>query len=162
MKGTLIGKSAVVTGGSRGLGLAIARALAKEGASVTIGSRNVSSTLAAVRLLTSEELVVEGRSCDVSKIDEVEALADLAESKFGKIDIWINNAGLSAPYGPTAHVPTESLRAVIDTKILGTMNGSVVALRRMVPRKSGKLVNMLGRGDRGSIPMQNAYSSSKA
>ena len=157
----LEGKVAVVTGGSRGLGLAIAKALVEAGAAVCIGSRSAEATAAAVAGLAAGGARVVGRACDVADFESVEALAKLAESSLGPIDFWINNAGVSAPYGPTAHLPIGSLRAVVDTNIAGTMNGSVVALRRFVPGSRGKLVNILGRGDDGAIPLQNLYSSSK-
>ena len=160
-KKVLEGKVAVVTGASRGLGLAIAKALAESGAAVCIGSRSAEATARAVASLAAGGARAVGRACDVSDPEAVEALADLAESSLGPIDFWVNNAGLSAPYGPTAHLPIGALRAVVDTNIAGTMNGSVVALRRFLPRAGGKLVNLLGRGDDGAIPLQNLYSSSK-
>jgi len=160
-KKVLEGKVAVVTGASRGLGLAIAKALAESGAAVCIGSRSAEATARAVASLVAGGARAVGRACDVSDPEAVEALADLAESSLGPIDFWVNNAGLSAPYGPTAHLPIGALRAVVDTNIAGTMNGSVVALRRFLPRAGGKLVNLLGRGDDGAIPLQNLYSSSK-
>ncbi|HUX36350.1 MAG TPA: SDR family oxidoreductase [Rectinemataceae bacterium] len=158
----LEGKVAVVTGASRGLGLAIARALADAGAAVCLGSRSAAATEAAVAALIERGAKAVGMACDVSDFNAIEALAEFAESAFGPIDIWINNAGLSAPYGPTAHLPMAAMRAVVDTNIVGTMNGSVVAMRHFVPRGRGKLVNILGRGDKGSVPLQNSYSSSKA
>jgi NAD(P)-dependent dehydrogenase (short-subunit alcohol dehydrogenase family) len=112
-------------------------------------------------MLRSNGAQVTGMSCDVADIVQVEALANHAIQTFGRIDIWINNAGLSAPYGPTAHIPSRRFRAVIDTNIIGTYNGSVVALRKMAAQKSGKLINLLGRGDTGGVPFQNAYSASK-
>jgi glucose 1-dehydrogenase len=116
---------------------------------------------AALSALRAEGLKASGIACDVGDAASVAALADHAEADFGPIDIWVNNAGLSAPYGPTAHLPLAALRALVDTNIVGTMNGSVEALRRFLPRGRGKLVNLLGRGDTGSVPLQNAYSSSK-
>lgn len=154
-------KVAVITGGSRGLGLAIAETYAREGAKVVIASRSQSSVDAAVQILQKNGNQAAGLACDVADITQVEALADFAIERFGQIDIWVNNAGLSAPYGPTAHIPSGEVLKVMNTNMIGTYNGSVVALRKMLPQKSGKLINLLGRGDNGSVKLQNAYSSSK-
>ena len=161
MTGILQNKVAVITGSSRGLGYAIAEAYAREGAKVIIASRSPHSVDLAVDSLREAGYLVAGLVCDVADIQQVNALAEFAIRTFGKIDIWINNAGLSAPYGPTAHIPSEEFLKVIDTNITGTYNGSVVAMRLFAKQKSGKLINLLGRGDSGSIPLQNAYSSSK-
>ena len=161
MTGILQNKVAVITGSSRGLGYAIAEVYAREGAKVIIASRTQKAVDEAVRKLRQNGAQAEGLACDVSDIQQVEALAAFAVQKFGGIDIWVNNAGLSAPYGPTAHIPSDDFLNVIQTNITGTYNGSVVALRYFAAQKSGKLINLLGRGDGGSIPLQNAYSSSK-
>jgi NAD(P)-dependent dehydrogenase (short-subunit alcohol dehydrogenase family) len=161
MKGILQNKVAVITGSSRGLGYAIAEVYAREGAKVVIASRTQKAVDEAVRKLRLNGAQAEGLACDVSDIQQVEALAEFAVQKFGGLDIWVNNAGLSAPYGPTAHIPSDDFLNVIQTNITGTYNGSVVALRYFAAQKSGKLINLLGRGDGGSIPLQNAYSSSK-
>ena len=161
MKGILQNKVAVITGGSRGLGYAIAEAYAQEGAKVIIASRTQNAVDKAVRKLRENGAHAEGLACDVSNLQQVEALAEFAVHKFGGLDIWVNNAGLSAPYGPTAHIPSENFQSVIDTNITGTYNGSVTAMRYFVKQKSGKLINLLGRGDKGAVPLQNAYSSSK-
>lgn len=154
-------KVAVITGGSRGLGLAIAQTYASAGAKIVIASRSPRSVEAAVELLIASGAQASGLACDVADLAQVEALAAHALKTFGRIDIWVNNAGLSAPYGPTAHIPASDFSQVIHTNMVGTYNGSVVAMRHFVPRKSGKLINLLGRGDTGSIKFQNAYSSSK-
>jgi glucose 1-dehydrogenase len=161
MTGILQDKVAVITGGSRGLGFAIAEAYVREGAKVIIASRSLRSVHEAVGKLQVNGAQVAGQACDVAEIQQVEELADFAVRTFGRIDIWVNNAGLSAPYGPTAHIPTDEFLKVIDTNITGTYNGSVVALRKMSAQKNGKVINLLGRGDTGSVPLQNAYSSSK-
>jgi NAD(P)-dependent dehydrogenase (short-subunit alcohol dehydrogenase family) len=154
-------KVAVITGGSRGLGLAIAQAYARAGAQVVIASRTRQSVASALELLKAAGARADGLVCDVADIAQVEALARYAIKTFGRIDIWVNNAGLSAPYGPTAHIPSQMFSNVVNTNIVGTYNGSVVAMRHFVPQKSGKLINLLGRGDTGAIKYQNAYSSSK-
>lgn len=161
MKGILQNKVAVITGSSRGLGYAIAEAYVREGAKVVIASRTQKAVDQAVMKLRGNGAQVEGLACDVSDLRQVEALAEFAIQKLGGLDIWVNNAGLSAPYGPTAHIPSADFRKVIETNITGTYNGSVVAMRYFSTQKRGKLINLLGRGDKGSVPLQNAYSSSK-
>lgn len=161
MTGILKGKVAVITGGSRGLGYAIAETYAREGASVVIVSRSLTSVNEAIKNLKATGAQVTGMACDVAEMPQMEAVADLAIRTFGRIDIWVNNAGLSAPYGPTAHIQNKDFLSVINTNIIGTYNGSTVAMRYFLAQKSGKLLNLLGRGDKGSVALQNAYSSSK-
>lgn len=154
-------KVAVITGGSRGLGLAIAQRYARAGAKIVIASRTERAVDQAVAKLVASGAQATGMACDVADLSQVEALAQHAIRSFGRIDIWVNNAGISAPYGPTVHIPSQDFKNVMDTNILGVYNGSVVAMRAFLPQKSGKLINLLGRGDTGSIKLQNAYSSSK-
>lgn len=154
-------KVAVITGGSRGLGFAIAQTYARAGAKVVIASRTPRAVDLAVDSLRASGYQATGLACDVADIAQVEALAQHAIQTFGRMDIWVNNAGLSAPYGPTVHIPRRDFITVINTNIIGTYNGSIVAMRHFLAQKSGKLINLLGRGDKGSIALQNAYSSSK-
>jgi len=154
-------KVAVITGSSRGLGLAIAQHYARAGAKVVIASRTQRTVDAAVAQLKATGAQVTGMACDVADLAQVEALAAHAVQSFGRIDIWVNNAGLSAPYGPTAHIPSRDFINVMNTNMLGTYHGSVVAMRYFLPQKSGKLINLLGMGDTGSVKFQNAYTSSK-
>ena len=154
-------KVAVITGGSRGLGLAIAQTYARAGAKVVIASRTPHAVGLAVDSLRASGYQATGLACDVADMAQVEALAQHAIQTFGRMDIWVNNAGLSAPYGPTVHIPRRDFITVINTNIIGTYNGSIVAMRHFLAQKSGKLINLLGRGDKGSIALQNAYSSSK-
>lgn len=154
-------KVAVITGGSRGLGFAIAQTYARSGAKVVIASRTPRAVDLAVDSLRENGYQATGLACDVADIAQVEALAQHAIQTFGRMDIWVNNAGLSAPYGPTVHIPRRDFMTVINTNIIGTYNGSIVAMRHFLAQKSGKLINLLGRGDKGSIALQNAYSSSK-
>jgi NAD(P)-dependent dehydrogenase (short-subunit alcohol dehydrogenase family) len=91
----------------------------------------------------------------------VAALADFAAATFGKLDIWVNNAGLSAPYGPTMSIGSDRFTQVIQTNVLGVYYGSQAALKHFLPQKSGKLINLIGRGADKPVPFQNAYASSK-
>lgn len=158
----LEGKTAVITGGTRGLGFGIARAFALEGASVVIGSRSQRSVDEAVRLIQSEGGRAAGLAVDVADLSSVEALAALALSTFGRLDIWVNNAGTAGPYGPTLDFTPQAFRQVVETNILGVYYGSRTALQHFTAQGAGKLINVLGHGYNRPVPFQNAYGSSKA
>jgi glucose 1-dehydrogenase len=161
MNGLLTGKTAVITGASRGIGLAIAQAFAAEGASVVLGSRSPEAIARAVQDLRAGGLAASGVACDVSRPSDLALLADHARQTFGGFDIWVNNAGVSAPFGPTADVDPAKFEQVVATNILGVYHGSMIAMREFLPRRAGKLINLLGRGDRSPAPHQSAYGSSK-
>jgi len=158
----LEGKTAVITGSSRGLGFAIASAMAEQGASVVLAARTAETLNAAVAELRNRGYPAEGLTCDTANLEDVERLAERAISAFGRLDIWVNNAGVSAPYGSTMDISPDWIRRVIDTNILGVYYGSHVAMRHFIAQRSGKLINLLGRGASEPVPFQNAYASSKA
>ncbi len=159
--GILNGKTAVITGSSRGLGLGIATALASEGANVVLSARTQSTLDNAVSQLRANGAQAAGIVCDTSNLPQVEALADFTIQQFGRIDIWVNNAGIGAPYGSTLLVHPEHFVKVINTNILGVYYGSITAMKYLVEQHSGKLINLVGRGADGPVPYQNAYASSK-
>lgn len=159
----LSGKVAVVTGATRGLGRAIVETFARRGARVVLSSRSERAVAEAVSNLRNAGFTqVIGVACDVRSSEQVEALAARAVNAFGTLDIWVNNAGISAPYGRTIDVPVDAFVAATETNVLGTYHGSRVALRHLLPKGYGKLINVVGRGARGPVPMQTAYGSSKA
>lgn len=159
--GILNGKVAVITGSSRGLGFAIAETYAREGASVVLAARTKSAVDESVAALQAKGYKASGTVCDVGDYAQVKALADHAVTTFGKIDIWVNNAGVAGVYGPTAHIPRERFERVIRTNINGTYYGSIIALEHFLSQKNGKLINLMGRGDDGPVKFQNAYAPSK-
>ena len=159
--GRLNGKTAVITGASRGFGFAIAQAYASEGASLLIASRSENAINNAVNILRESGANASGYPTDVSDLNQVDALAAHAQKIYGHFDIWINNAALAAPYGPTVDIDPDTFSYVIQTNIHGVYNGSITAMRHFISRNQGKLINILGRGDRQPVPMQNAYASSK-
>ncbi len=162
MTDLLKNKVAVITGASRGLGLAIARVYAREGASLILAARSQAAIDPVVAELSSGGHPAAGMACDVADFDQVEALARLAIERFGRIDIWVNNAGVSAPYGPTPWIEPAAFIRTCQTNILGTYNGSMAALKRFQEQRSGKLINLLGAGTDRPAVNQNAYGSSKA
>ncbi len=159
--GQLNGKVAVITGSSRGLGYGIAELFAKEGAAVVLSARSQRTLDEAVNALTAQGYQASGFVCDVGQLEQVQALAAHAVETFGKVDIWVNNAGVSGTYGPTELINPVDFERVVQTNILGTYYGSIVALHTFGQR-GGKLINMLGRGDSKPVKYQNAYASSKA
>ncbi len=160
--GLLDGKVAVITGGTRGLGLAIAQAFARNGASVVVASRSQKSVDESVQRLLAAGARASGMAVDVSSLEQVQGLAQHAASHFGRLDIWVNNAGTAGPYGPTLDFDPKDFVRVVQTNILGVYYGSRTALRHFVAQQSGKLINILGHGYDGPVPWQNAYGSSKA
>jgi glucose 1-dehydrogenase len=155
-------KTVVVTGATRGFGLQVARAFVNAGANLVITSRSAGQVDETVNMLQSEGYQVSGLATDVSQLADVEKLADHAVQVFGKFDVWVNNAAISGPYGPSIEIPIEYFASVLQTNIFGAYYGSLVAMRHFLPQQRGKLINISGRGDRGPQPMQNAYASSKA
>ena len=158
--GILDGKVAVITGSTRGFGLAVARAFLNAGARVVVSSRTPAAVESALAGLNQPSRAA-GLSCDVGRLEDVEALAAFALSRFAQLDIWVNNAGIAGPYGPALGLAPQTFTSVVQTNILGTYHGSLVALRHFVPQKHGKLINILGHGASGPVPFQAAYSSSK-
>ena len=159
--GILNSKVAVVTGSTRGLGLAIAQAYAAEGAAVVVSSRSAKAVEQTVVDFRARGWQAAGMAVDVADLTQVQALAALAVKEFGKIDIWMNNAGVTGPYGPTTGFDPRVFAGVVQTNILGTYYGSITALSHFKKQGGGKLINLLGMGYNKPAPWQNAYGSSK-
>jgi glucose 1-dehydrogenase len=161
--GILQDKVIVITGSSRRFGLAIARLAAAEGAKVVVSSRSANAAEAAAAELRADGREASGAACDVRDAAQVDALAEFTLRSYGRLDVWVNNAGYAPPYGPTAHVPRADFLAAVQTNVIGTYNGSIAALRAFLPQGHGKLINILGRGSDGRpAPMQNGYAPTKA
>ncbi|HKI59346.1 MAG TPA: SDR family NAD(P)-dependent oxidoreductase [Trueperaceae bacterium] len=158
--GRLEGRVAVITGSTRGFGLASATAFVREGARVVVSSRSPEAVDEVVSTLGPD--LVEGVVADVARRPGHEALLAAALERFGRLDVWVNNAGVSGTYGPTPALADEDFLRVLDTNVRGAYLGSIVATRYFLSHEGGMLVNILGRGDRGPVPNQNAYASSKA
>src|SRR5438105_742268 len=136
--GRLEQRVAVVTGSSGGLGLAIVEAFAAEGASVVVNSRERARAAAVAARLGEPAIAFEA---DVRDPAQLEAMATAAVERFGRLDIWVNNAGVNA-IGPAADLNVEDWRRVIDTNLNGCFYGSQAAARVMLPRKTGVIIQI--------------------
>lgn len=156
----LDGQVAVITGSSRGFGQAMAVEFQRAGVRVVLSSRHADAVQQAVQALPDPANAF-GTACDVRDLNQVRTLADAAVSKFGQIDIWINNAGISPGWGKLADIDPTRWRASFETNFFGTYHGCLVALEKMLPLKRGQIVNVLGAGADKAAPNQSAYGTSK-
>ena len=156
------GKVAIITGASRGFGKAIAEAFSAAGAKVVLSARSREDIERNAAGLRSRGGEAAAYVCDVSAPDQVEALSRFAIQTYGHFDIWVNNAGIPGPYGGTLDIAPEDFLRVLQTNIYGTYYGTITAMRHFLPRRSGKLINILGAGDKGPVANQNPYASSKS
>ena len=156
------GKTAVVTGGSRGLGRAICLELAKGGANVVLcyagNEAAAGETVAACEALGAKALAVR---CDVAQADEVKALMDAAVQAFGRIDILVNNAGITRD-GLLMMMKEADFDAVINANLKGTFLCMKAVSRLMMKQRYGRIVNLSSVvGLRGNAGQVN-YAASKA
>ena len=157
-------KTIVITGSTRGIGYGLAAEFLKRGCAVCVSGRTAEAVQQAVASLAAQHGAerVHGQPCDVTVHEQVQALWDAAQARFGRVDIWINNAGISHARTPFWEHPPQTLKNVVDTNTLGVMYGSRVALRGMVAQGGGHLYNMEGLGSDGRmLPGMGLYGSTK-
>lgn len=151
----------VVTGASAGLGRAIARAFARsEGAYIGLIARGKAGLEAAesdVKILGGEALILP---VDVADADAVETAAAKVESEFGPIDVWVNDA-MTSVFSPVKEMTAGEFRRVTEVNYLGFVNGTLAALKRMLPRDRGVIIQVGSALAYRGIPLQAAYCASK-
>lgn len=150
----------VVTGASAGLGRAIAHGFAKRGASIGLLARNPEALEAA----REECEALGGRAIvlpvDVSDAEAVDAAASQVEEAFGPIDVWINDAMVSV-FSPVKEMTAADYKRVTDVLYLGFVHGTLAALKRMLPRDKGTIIQIGSALAYRSIPLQSAYCACK-
>ncbi|MGV0654048.1 3-oxoacyl-ACP reductase FabG [Mycolicibacterium thermoresistibile] len=156
----LAGQTAVVTGGARGLGYAIAEQFIAEGARVVIGDIDESATRAAADSLGGADVAV-GMRCDVTRSDEVEALVGAAVKRFGSLDVMVNNAGITRD-ATMRKMTEQQFDEVIAVHLKGTWNGLRAAAAIMREQKRGAIVNMSSISGKVGMVGQTNYSAAKA
>lgn len=160
----LTGKTALVTGGSRGLGLQMAHALGEAGAKIILSSRKAEDLVAATTELKSAGIDADWISADCSKEADIRALADEAIKRLGHVDILVNNAG--ATWGsPAEDHPVEAWDKVMNVNIRGYfILSQQIAKHSMIARRSGRIINIAsiaGLGGNPSDLTMIAYNTSK-
>jgi len=145
-------KTILITGGSKGIGLACARAFCHEGAKPVIVSRSKENIAAATDLLAREGLTVAGFAADLSDCAAAEQVVAKVEDEIGPVDVLINSAGGAKRVTPSELSP-EKWRIAMDAKFFTYMNTMDFILPRMVSRKSGAVVNIIGTGGKIASPI---------
>ena len=157
----LRGRSAVITGGSKGLGLAMAAGLASAGANLMLVNRNTEEGIKAAQIL-SADFGVKAISfgADITSREQTETMAKVATDAFGRVDILINSAGINIR-GPIDEVTPEDFNKVMDVNV----NGTWLACRAVVPymkkQNSGKIINLASTLGLVGVPNRTPYASSK-
>ena len=159
--GRLDGRVAVVTGGGSGNGLAIAEALAREGAAVSIGEYSSARGAAAVDRIESDGGRALFVPTDVRRWEDIDALVGETVASFGRLDIMVNNAGVLDGYATCLETSTELFDAVLAINLRGTFFGCKRALAEMVPTGYGKIVNIASVAGLVAEGGGLAYTSSK-
>jgi meso-butanediol dehydrogenase / (S,S)-butanediol dehydrogenase / diacetyl reductase len=158
----LDGQTAVVTGGGRGIGRAIALKFAANGASVLLAARNHSQ----VQQVSAEIQKAGGHAvamaADVSNVDDCERVVRAAQDAFGRVDILVNNAGILGPVEPVEKLPPLEWDDVIAVNLRGPFLLSRLVLPGMYQRGSGSILNVVSIAAKAAFPLNAAYSASKA
>lgn len=151
-------KTALITGGAQGIGLAIAERFAAEGARVVIADLDGTAAEAAAKGLSSDAL---GVACDVVSAEDVERAIEAARGTFGSLDVVVNNAGITRD-ATMRTMSEEQFDQVISVHLKGCWNGTRLAAARMREQKSGAIVNISSLSGKVGMVGQTNYSAAKA
>jgi len=156
-------KVIVITGSTGGVGLATARAAAREGATLVICGRHADTVRETVAAIQQAGAKASGIKTDVSNPDELAALLEHADRTWGKIDIWINNAGVGTGTCPMTSLSSEEIARTVAINVIGTAEACRIVIPYMLQQGGGLLFNTVGRGADGK-PQGGAaiYSATKA
>lgn len=156
----LEGRTAVITGGAQGLGLAIAQAFVAEGANVVLGDLNEEAVIEAAKSLDVGDRAI-GMGCNVAELSQVDALVQKAVEVFGSLDVMVNNAGITRD-ATMRKMTEEQFDDIIAIHLKGTWNGTRAAAGRMRAHGSGAIVNISSISGKVGLVGQTNYSAAKA
>ena len=156
----LNGKVAIVTGASSGIGEATARLLAKNGAKVILGARRIDRLELIAKDIHAEGGIAECQALDVTQRNQLEAIVKFAQSKFDRVDVLINNAGVM-PLSTLDQLKVEEWDRMIDVNIKGVLYGIAAVLPVMKAQKSGQIINLSSIGGHAVSPTAAVYCATK-
>jgi len=159
-RSALTGEVALITGGSRGLGLLIARELAREGCSIAICARDEQELARARDDLAARGAHVAAFRCDVTEREQVEALVRQVTDRFGRIDILVNNAGI-IQVGPLESMTVRDFEQAMAVNFWGTVYTTLAVLPQMRRRRAGRIANITSIGGVVAVPHLLPYDASK-
>jgi len=152
----------VITGSSKGFGLELAKEFLRIGYCVAVSGNNQVNLNAAIKVLPVDEAKLIAVRCDVTIPEDLQTLWDKAVEKWGQVDIWINNAGVSQKANKLWETATEEATNLINTNVMGVLYGTRVAVKGMLQQGFGKVYNTVGFGSTGMIRKGlNLYGTSK-
>jgi NADP-dependent 3-hydroxy acid dehydrogenase YdfG len=154
------GKVVVITGASSGIGEATAKALARRGAKVVLGARRTERLEALVTELRQEGHAATSLTTDVTKLEDVQRLARLALDEYGRLDVFVNNAGIM-PLSTLDQLKIDEWNQMIDVNIRGVLHGIAAALPHFKKEKSGQFVNVSSLGGRIAVATGAVYCGTK-
>jgi NAD(P)-dependent dehydrogenase (short-subunit alcohol dehydrogenase family) len=157
----LAGKVALITGGSRGIGKAVAAAYAREGAAVFLCGRNNADIKKAVAEIESAGGRASGYAGDVGKIEDVRRIVQSTIAQFGSIEVLVNNASLLGPRVPIADYPVEAWEEVLRVNLTGIFLMSQEVVKVMIPKRQGSLITVSSGVGRIGKARWGAYGPSK-
>jgi 3-oxoacyl-[acyl-carrier protein] reductase len=157
----LAGRVAVVTGGSRGIGLAIARCLADDGASVVVSGRDSARLDAAVQEIEATGAAALAVVADAAKREDVERLVDATRERFGRLDVVVNNAGITRDQ-LLVRMKDDDWDRVLETNLRGVFLMTRAAAKVMMRQKAGRIINISSTAGTMGNPGQVNYSAAKA
>lgn len=156
-------KVCIVTGGTRGIGEAIARALGRAGGRVVVASRKPEGVDAAVARLRALGLEVLGVACHTGKPDDVERLVGSTIERFGRVDVLVNNAATNPYFGPFLNGPDGALDKTLEVNVKGYLACARAVARHLVERGAkGSIINVSSIQGLAGAPLQGFYAMSKA
>lgn len=160
--GFLNGKTAIVTGASRGIGAATARELAKQGAKVVLGARSLGAIEELASALQNDGHAAVARQADVANYEDVEGLVQTAQDSFGTVDILVNNAGIINPIARISDSSPDAWSRVVDVNLKGVYHGLRAALPVMEAQGSGIIVNISSGAATSALEGWSHYCATKA